>query len=139
MSFREKSAWISFFSILLVFGIYFSGIGMAMAGRIDYSDVVRMFFKLVGLFIILEIVLHVLVAVRAPHEARTPEDERERLIGLKADRVAAYVLSIGALVGIFPIHLGANVRDLAHAVLLAIVVAHLAKYATAIVLHRRDA
>jgi hypothetical protein len=138
MSFREKSAWISFLSILLVFGIYFSGIGMAMAGRVEYSDVVRLFFKLVGLFIVLEIVLHAIVAVRAPREARR-EDERERLIGLKADRVAAYVLSIGALVGIFPIHLGANVRDLAHAVLLAIVIAHLAKYATAIVLHRRDA
>lgn len=138
MSFREKSAWISFLSILLVFGIYFSGIGMAMAGRVEYSDVVRLFFKLVGLFIVLEIVLHAIVAVCAPREARR-EDERERLIGLKADRVAAYVLSIGALVGIFPIHLGANVRDLAHAVLLAIVIAHLAKYATAIVLHRRDA
>jgi hypothetical protein len=49
------------------------------------------------------------------------------------------VLSLGALAGIFPIHLGAGVRDLAHAVLLAIVVAHLAKYATAITLHRRDA
>lgn len=34
MSFREKSAWISFLSILLVFGIYFSGVGMAMAGHI---------------------------------------------------------------------------------------------------------
>ena len=110
-----------------------------MAGRVDYSDVVRMFFKLVGLFILLEIVLHGIAALRSPRDARTPEDERERLIGLKADRVAAYVLSLGALAGIFPIHLGADVRDLAHAVLLAIVVAHLAKYATAIALHRRDA
>lgn len=139
MSFREKSAWISFLSILLVFGIYFSGVGMAMAGHIEYSDVVRMFFKLVGLLIFLEIVLHGIVALRAPREARTPEDERERLIGLKADRVAAYVLSLGALASIFPLHLGADARDLAHAVLLAIVVAHLAKYGTAIVLHRRDA
>lgn len=139
MSFREKSAWISFLSILLVFGIYFSGIAMAMAGHVEYSNVVRMFFKLIGLFIVLEIVLHVTVAVRAPREARAPEDERERLIGLKADRVAAYVLSVGALAGIFPLHLGADARDLAHLVLLAFVIAQLAKYGTAIVLHRRDA
>lgn len=139
MSFREKSAWISFFSILLVFGIYFGAVGMAMTGRIDYSDVVRMFFKLVALFVLLQIVLHVLVASRAPREALAPKDEREKLIGLKADRLAAYVLSVGVFASIFPIHLGADARDLAHAMLLAFVIAELATYGTAIALHRRDA
>ena len=35
MSFRYNSAWISLVSLLLVFGIYFSVVGLAMAGRLQ--------------------------------------------------------------------------------------------------------
>ncbi|MEO8465545.1 MAG: hypothetical protein ABI640_09415 [Gammaproteobacteria bacterium] len=51
MSFREKSAWISFTCLLL------------------------------------QIVLHPIVVVQASKDARTPKDEGERLIELRAARV----------------------------------------------------
>lgn len=139
MSFREKSAWISFISILLVFGIYFAAVALAMAGRLDYSQTFSLFLQLVFVFVVLEIVLHLIVAKRAPLDAKVPADEREKLINLRAHRIAGNTLAVGVLLAIFTLHLGADRRALAHAVLLAFAISQLAKYATEIALHRRDA
>lgn len=139
MSFREKSAWISFVSILAIFGIYFTAVGMAMVGRFDYSRIFGLFIQLVIALVIIEITLHIIVAIRAPREAEAPTDERERLISLKAHRVGGYTLAAGVFLGIYTVHLGANAGQVAHAVLLAFVVAQLARYGTEIALHRRDA
>jgi hypothetical protein len=38
--------------------------------------------------IVVQIVLHVVVAIAAPKEAKAPRDEREKLIELKATRIA---------------------------------------------------
>ena len=138
MSFREKSAWISFISILLVFGIYFAAVGFEMAGRLSYSQTFSLFVQLVIVLVVLEVVSHVAVAMRAPLDARVPADEREKLINLRAHRVAGNTLAVGVLVAIFTLHLGADRRELAHAVLLAFAISQLVKYATEIALHRRD-
>ena len=61
-------------------------------------------FALILLFVVLEIVLHVAIAVQSPRDARAPKDERETLIDLKATRTAFYVLFGGALLSIFTMH-----------------------------------
>lgn len=139
MSFREKIAWISFVSILLVFGIYFTAVTLAMTGRFGHVHAFDWFIELVVALVVLQVVLRVIVARRAPQEAKAPADEREQLIGLKADRVAGYVLTVGVFVAIFTIHLGAGKTELAHAALAAVAVSQLAKYGVMIRLHRRDA
>ena len=139
MSFREKTAWISLVSLLLVFGIYFTVVGLAMAGRLQYSQTFNLFLQLVLAFVVLQVVLRLIVAKRAPLDAKVPADEREKLIGLKADRVAGYILAVGVFVAIFTLHLGADRGELAHSVLLAFAISQLAKHAAVIVLHRRDA
>jgi hypothetical protein len=88
--------------------------------------------------VIVQIVGHVVIAARAPADASAPTDERERIIGWKADRVGFYTLTVGALLAIVTIHLGASAPDLAHGVLLAFVLSQLAKYGTVVRLHRRD-
>jgi hypothetical protein len=139
MSFREKTAWVSFVSLLVVFGIYFTVVGLAMAGRLDPSQTFNWFLRLVLAFVVLQVVLRVMVARRAPLDARVAADEREQLIGLKGDRVAGHVLAAGVFVAIFTLHLGAGRGELAHAVLLAFAISQLAKHAAVIALHRRDA
>ncbi len=139
MSFREKTAWISFVSILLVFGIYFAVVALAMAGRLDHSQTFSWFLRLLLAFVVLQVVLRVIVARRAPFDARVPADEREQLIGLKGDRVAGYFLAVGVFAAIFTLHLGAGRSELAHAVLLAFAISQLVKHAVVIALHRRDA
>lgn len=138
MSFKEKSAWIVFISTLITALTYFGALGLSFAGYIRYSSVLHLFVALMIGLLVVQVIAHIVVAMRAPAEAKIPTDERERIIGWKADRVGYYTLIAGALLGIVTIHLGAKAPDIAHAVLLAFVLSQLAKYGTIVRLHRRD-
>ena len=135
MSFREKSAWISVLLIVAVFGPYFWLVGRSLTGMAHVHGGTQ--FALILLFVVLEIVLHVAIAVQSPRDARAPKDERETLIDLKATRSAFYVLFGGALLSIFTMHFRVNVWMLSQFVLFSIVVAELVKFARQIVLFRR--
>lgn len=139
MSFREKTAWISLVLIVTVFGIYFTAVWLEMTGHLDHAKTFFLFFELMFAFAVLQVVLRVVVSRRAPLDAKVPADERENLIGLKADRVFGYLLGVGVFIAISTLHLGAGRIELAHAMLLAFAISQLVRQATVIVLHRRDA
>jgi len=84
-------------------------------------------------------VLQVVLAVRAPREARSPRDERERLIDMRATRAAYYVLLVGAMAGVGTIHLTPSAWAMQQVVLFSIGVAELVRFGLQIVLFRRDA
>jgi len=50
--------------------------------------VIPLVLSLFAALIVAEVALHLFIAKRSPKEARTPKDERERLIELKATRIA---------------------------------------------------
>jgi len=135
MSFREKSAWISVVLIVLVFGPYFWLVGRSFAGVGHVHAGTQ--FALITVFIVLEIVVHIAIAIQSPRDARAPKDEREILIDLRATHMAFYVLFVGALFAIFTMHFRFNVWQLSQMMLLAIVVAELVKFGRQIVLFRR--
>ena len=135
MSFREKSAWISFVLIVLVFGPYFWLVGRSFAGVGHVHAGTQ--FALITVFIVLEIVVHIAIAIQSPRDARAPKDEREVLIDLKATRTAFYVLFAGTLISIFTMHFRVTVWMLSQFVLFSIVVAELVKFARQITLFRR--
>lgn len=138
MSFREKSAWISFISLLLAFGAYFGVVGHDLVAPGEHHPhYFILFAALVVAVVILEAVLHIIVAARSPSDAKSPRDEREKLIALKATRPAFYVLLVGSFLAIATMHLGAHVWQLAHAVLFAIWLAELTRFGTQIYLYRR--
>jgi hypothetical protein len=139
MSFREKSAWISFVLIATGSAIYFWNVIQVSLGRTKPGGQFHLFFGLVGALIALEVILHVVVALQAPGDARAPKDERDRLIQLKAARNAFYVLLPAAFGAIGTMHLGADVEDMAHTVLAGIVLAELVRFGSQIRLYRRDA
>lgn len=134
MSFREKSAWISLVLIVLLFGAYF---WRAFTGEMRGGQAMHWFLLIVVAFVVLEVVLHVAVAVQAPRDARAPKDERERLIELRATRIAYFTLMGGALLSIFTIHLGAGAGTIVSYAFLSVVVAELVKFASQIVFFRR--
>ena len=140
MSFREKSAWISLFCLLI-----FTALWLTHALRIEFfgaenDNPMLWFFGTLAAIIALEIGLHVAIAVHSPREAKTPKDERERLIDMKASRVAFYVLMIGAFVSIGTLHVpGANRYTMAQCLMGSILFALLTRFVTQIALHRRDA
>jgi uncharacterized membrane protein len=138
MSFREKSAWVSLLAYAGVYGYYFwvlsSVIAAGQATTFRFGDLL---VRLMVLLAIVELALQLLIALRAPREAKLPADERERLITLKATRIAFHVVMIGAATICAAI--GAPSFYTTNGLFLAIVVAEVARYASQVVYFRRDA
>ena len=87
--------------------------------------------------VVLEVLLHIVLAIWSPREARTPRDERERLIELYATRIAFRVLVGAALLTVGSAHIGARTGVLMNAMMLAVILALLVKFGSEVVLFRR--
>jgi hypothetical protein len=112
MSFREKTAWISIFSLLGLVVWYFwpfihaghHGSGLAF-GRLAMAAAAIM---------IMQTVVRIVVAAFTPKEEKTPPDEREKMIETKSKRLAyavlAWAVRCACFFGIFnpPIVFSAN-------------------------------
>ncbi len=140
MSFREKSAWISLVCVLIFTGFWLTDfVRKEFFNALSHNEAAR-FFGTVAALAALEIGLHVAIAMRSPREAKTPKDERERLIDMKASRVAFYVLLVGTFFSIGTLHgPGANRFTMAQCLMGSILITLLTRFTTQIVLHRRDA
>ncbi len=91
MSFREKSAWISLLSMTGIYGVYFWTVIHAgpQARGLHFGGLLGTIIALV----IVQVALTVGVAIFAPAEANAPRDERDKLIELRAIRVAYAALA----------------------------------------------
>ena len=141
MSFREKSAWISFLCILIFGALYgWHAIRVEIFHAHDHNPMLYV-FGTAGALVALEIALHVAIAIQSPKEARTPKDERELLIDLRASRVAFYALFVGTLASLgLGMHLpGANRFLMGELLMGAIIATLLVRFGVQIVLYRRDA
>ena len=98
MSFREKSAWISLLSIAGIYGVYFwSVIHAGPHAGVRFGSLLETIVALV----VVQVVLTIAVAITAPKEAKAPRDEREKLIELKATRIAYSGLATGIALACF--------------------------------------
>jgi len=104
LSFQEKSIWVSVIAILVVFGYYFISIFSA-AGSMTSAETIFRFIGAIVILVIIEITLHILIAVTDVKGAEEHDvvDERDRLVAIKANRNAYFVLTIGVftLIGHF--------------------------------------
>jgi hypothetical protein len=144
MPFREKSAWISFVTVLGVFGAYF---GALLTGRLAPNGATTVHYLLISVVavVVLQAALHLAAWLMARADAGSPKDERERWIELKAIRVAYFVLIVAVPAGVFIVlHTrllgGPPVGSkLALVVLGSVILADVVKSATTIVQYRLDA
>src|SRR5271167_4031409 len=99
MPFREKSAWISLVSMSGIYGLYFWSVIHArpQSGHVHFGSLLGTIIALV----VVQVVLTIGVAIAAPKEAQAPRDEREKLIDLKATRVAYAGLASGIALACF--------------------------------------
>jgi hypothetical protein len=92
MPFREKSAWVTLIVILLV-----SALLLLHAPRLSHPGPwdFHALLACIGAFVVIETVAYLVLRLRYPDDARAPIDERERLINLKAARLASgcYVIA----------------------------------------------
>ncbi len=96
MSFQEKRAWIAVASMGLIYGRYFWSLTM-QGGRGPFGSLLATVIQLV----VLQVVLITLAAILNPRDAQAPQDERERLIDLRATRVAYAGLSTAVVCACF--------------------------------------
>jgi uncharacterized membrane protein len=137
MSFREKSAWISMLSMSGIYGFYFWSVLHAgpRPGGFHFGGLLETIIALV----VFEIVLTVVVAIFTPKEAKAPRDERDKLIELRAMRVAYAGLAAGVVLACFfgafdpPIVFNTN------SLLFILVTAEILRSACQIVQYRREA
>jgi len=105
MSFREKSLWATLISLVVVtlvyLPLYFGHAGiLGEAAAAGWGARVPMYFAFgtaVALLVVLLIVAHAVIAIRNVGEANDAEDERDRLIGLRGERIGGLVLGAGVL------------------------------------------
>ena len=139
MSFREKRAWVTLITLIFVLILFWLHIPPTRMIR-PPSDmwVLHVLMLMIATFITIEIVARIVMRIRSPRDARTPKDERERLIELKNIEIAWYVFVTLSLGGIFvTIHAGANEIGLGFVVLFSFVVAEIVNYTMRIRYYRR--
>lgn len=137
MSFREKSAWISLLSMTGIYGFYFWSVIHAghKAGAFRFGGLLVTVIALV----VLQVVLTIAVAIFSPKEAQAPRDERDKLIELRAMRVAYAGLATGIALACFfgafdpPLVFNTN------ALLFILVTAEIMRSACQIIQYRRGA
>ena len=135
MALREKSAWMSFWTTLVVYGAYFAYVGQAAAaGRpVGFAGpLTTCIFALVVLQVGLQIIIAAL-----NREPRGPRDERERLIDLTVSTRAFYVLQVaamGAAVTVYFFDKGL----MANAVILALALSELVRHGGIVLGYRRS-
>lgn len=154
MSFREKTAWISLVTTLLIWGQYFARVTERVwAGESDAGTFIGLFVGTTITAVVVQVVLTIVIAVIQPAEANAAADERERLIELKSSHAAYALLSVLVvtlaiatpfLIGVGPqVFAGSTATSgvvlTANAMIFALVLAELLRSLWQIVLFRRMA
>lgn len=140
MSFREKSAWVTLIT-LVALAIAFE-LAVHSPWTLSPTPGGREFDVLIVsivAFVTVEIVAYVVLRLHSPRDARTPKDERERLIEIRSRAIAYYVFTASALGGTFvAIHIvGSNQFGMGWLVLWSFVASQIVNYALRIVYYRR--
>lgn len=133
MSFLEKSAWVTFLGVLLVYGGYvFSAFGPGGASASSWTHL--------GLMLGLAVVViggHIAAALTSPRAAGAPCDERDKAITCRTDALAGNLGIAGALIAAATGLSGqADALGVANYVILAVVVAELVRYGGRIAAYR---
>ncbi len=138
MSFREKGAWISLLAYLGIYGFYFAKVGSALTqGNTEGAPFLGLFVQSVVLFVLVTIIFTVVIAVLSPRDAQTPQDEREKLIALKANSASGYVLAAGVVLTIGVIFYGVKDFVTINLLFFALVLSEVFRIAMQIALYRR--
>jgi len=133
LSFREKSLWVTLVSTIAIYAYYF--VRVLQIGEGDPGRVAGLFIGVVIVMVTSQIIIHAAMAI---HRRPEKPDERDTRIALVSTRNSYYVLMSGVWVALTVCAMPPIGRFwVAHAGLLAVVIAEITRCATQLVLHRR--
>lgn len=137
MTFQEKSTAILVGLLLLIYGWYTLDVfSMASHTPVQDIDYHPMLLGMVGLFVVLAVIAHILIFVINPNESDTP-DERDKLLRLRGDRVASLITGAGVLGAIALSMTNAAHFWIAHALLAALVLGEIFRGVYVLIGYRR--
>ncbi|HTQ35814.1 MAG TPA: hypothetical protein VMH77_02155 [Steroidobacteraceae bacterium] len=138
MSFREKTAWVALVALILVSLMYWLHVPDPFEPH-RHGWVLLALGLSFGTFILIELIAWVVFYLRNPREVRTPRDEREQIIALKATRIGSWVFTSGTFLAIvLALHVvGAGPVALGMSVAIAFIVAQVTRQAAVIIYYRR--
>ncbi len=134
-SYPEKSAWVQLVAMALVFGGYFAiAASMRASGVTALAAFVPLFAVSVVLLVVVLVVGHIAAALTGrPQHA----DERDRLIGWRAEAGASWLLAAGVLASITAMLFAVDAFWIAHGLFAALLASELLKLALQIAFYRR--
>lgn len=135
MPFREKVAWVSVVTTVLVWGSFF-GTMAATRGRLPGEVYLTGFIAAIVVQAILAAVAAIVIAVQAPKDASAASDERDTVIARRSSAIAYPVLLVLVLCVAGSLHLGLDARGMAYGIMGAIVLSEIVHYAAQIVGYR---
>jgi len=134
-SFEEKSVWVQLISLLVVLGGYFLVSGFMLArGVVVLAPYIPLFIVSVVLLVIVLVVGHILAAVTGTPEKR---DERDRLIGWRAESNSSWILAVGVFGALNAIAFSVAPVWIAHILLASLFASEAMKLTLQIVYYRR--
>jgi hypothetical protein len=139
LSFKEKSIWISLVIVLVIFVGYFSQVYEGLvAGTLDKAGASALFIGAVIAVVILEIALHIVVAIFNPKEADQPTDERDHLFSMRSGNISGWILGVAVLmIAAQTFMTDMNSMWVANLLLFAVFVSQVASYILQIFYYRR--
>jgi hypothetical protein len=139
MTFQEKSTLTMTAILVVVFGWYFTLVLGPIAGsparELAYTGLM---VAAVVLLVILAAVSHAVLALAFRSQAAIRDDERGRLIGLRSERIAGYLLAVGVCAGIGLAIIQAETFWIAQVLIGALVLAEITEGVIKLVLYRRS-
>ncbi|MES2096329.1 MAG: hypothetical protein V4459_06190 [Pseudomonadota bacterium] len=136
MPFKEKIAWISVLTTILVWGGYF-GFMAATGGRMHGAVYMAGFVGAVIVQTILVVIASIVTAVLAPKDASAGTDERDKEISRRAYALAYPVLLTLIVCVAASMHFGMTPHDMAYEIMGAIVIAEIVHYGAQIAGYRK--
>lgn len=136
-SFEERSVWVQLVGLGLALGGYSAAAGpMLASGVMEMAPYIAVFAVSLVLLIVVQIVGHIVAAIFGGSDE---SDERDRLIGWKAEARSSWVLGAGAFMAISALAFGVEAAWVANGLLLALFASEMLRLALQAVSYRRGA
>lgn len=101
MPFREKSAWIMTFGLLLVGTLYFYAVAVIWSASGQLAQpMLPLVVAYTVCLVVFSVVGHVAIAILAPKEANARPDERERQIISRSGHYSSFVVASGIVMSL---------------------------------------
>lgn len=141
MSFREKLIWLQLLALVGFGATYFgpvfgSYLGVAAVPGGQFMWLIYCILALIIGMPLATVIMTVIVTLANPREARSPKDERDRLIALLGTRTGFYVLVIGIIGAMLTMHMGAGIVLMVNFMFFALLLAELSRLGTQVFMYR---